>query len=938
MKKVFVGFSLILLSVVLSAQSITINIVSPTGYQIVDSVLNIKASINSTYQLTTVTAQAGNRQTPLIFNQQTGYFQGTLSLSGLPQDTTKFLITASDVQGNQKNDSFKIIYDLKPVIIVASPLNNSTARPFTHAKAKCIDNGGHCSLQVSFSTYSGGSTTTIVGNYQDSADVIVDMSSSDGNEAGIAFIATDSRNQNTGETRNLYVESSPYLKEVFEDRQTDIYGSQIIDFNYNKVFIATSFPSPGKVSWANKIANIYTYDSTLLPLSGTGYVNAAYLHSNGAIFSATDSTQINYYTLRDWNGETLYNLGGLDPSSLGVSGDNAIYSFGTRLNWRNLLTKSNTIVSTNAINIHNDVASDGAIAYGDNLAYNINLYQNNRSTIISDNAGNTQNGYPVLGSKRNIIYNKHDKQNQNFYLYLFNGQTNILLSSLGSKNPVPGANYQANDKYAAYSKLGTSGQLQVWLRDTAGNDKQITFYGGDSWLDLLGSTGDLIFITYRTLELPRLLRRNLAFNGGQIKEVSSILGKTFYRDSTWYVALGRTLFKIDLNIPSDTVTNSSIEIKKDSVYKYTKSDFANNFEGPGQLMAITIVNVPKNGILRLNGLSFGANTQIQRVNFENLTYTPTNGFAGSDTIIWKGSNGIDYTSSTALIKINVQSAPVLPAIPTVTGIQNSYCASQGVQKGKINNLPSATSGITASVKFNGATLAIAADSTFSFDVSAVPAGAYNIMVSFTNSAGSDTALYNTSIKTASTPNVNLSSNITTVTNLTDAVTITATNAAGGGTSPRYTFAKDKAFSNILQTEGTSNTLTIQPNTLTVGSNWIYVSMKTSDTCYTAQTNIDSIKIERSTVTGLIDVDFPGQPINIYPNPFENGINISGLNTGKTYVISVSNAAGQKVYSQQFSNNQTISIHKAGLQSGRYWLSIYDVKKRRLIGTVAIMKQ
>ena len=143
MKKVFVGFSLILLSVVLSAQSITINIVSPTGYQIVDSVLNIKASINSTYQLTTVTAQAGNRQTPLIFNQQTGYFQGTLSLSGLPQDTTKFLITASDVQGNQKNDSFKIIYDLKPVIIVASPLNNSTARPFTHAKAKCIDNGGH---------------------------------------------------------------------------------------------------------------------------------------------------------------------------------------------------------------------------------------------------------------------------------------------------------------------------------------------------------------------------------------------------------------------------------------------------------------------------------------------------------------------------------------------------------------------------------------------------------------------------------------------------------------------------------------------------------------------------------------------------------------------------------------------------------------------------
>jgi hypothetical protein len=115
-------------------------------------------------------------------------------------------------------------------------------------------------------------------------------------------------------------------------------------------------------------------------------------------------------------------------------------------------------------------------------------------------------------------------------------------------------------------------------------------------------------------------------------------------------------------------------------------------------------------------------------------------------------------------------------------------------------------------------------------------------------------------------------------------------------------------------------------------------MKTNDICFTAQTNIDSIDIERSTVTGLTDVDFPNQLINIYPNPFANIINISGLNTGKTYTINISNTSGQKVYSQQVANSSTLSINKAGLQRGRYWLSIFDYKKRKLIGTVAVIKE
>jgi len=115
-------------------------------------------------------------------------------------------------------------------------------------------------------------------------------------------------------------------------------------------------------------------------------------------------------------------------------------------------------------------------------------------------------------------------------------------------------------------------------------------------------------------------------------------------------------------------------------------------------------------------------------------------------------------------------------------------------------------------------------------------------------------------------------------------------------------------------------------------------MKTSDSCYTAQINIDSIDIERSPVTGLTDVDFPNQVISVYPNPFSGTINISGLNTGKTYSIQLGNAAGQQVYNLQVSNSRMVTFTKSGLASGHYSLRIYDAKKRTLIGTIIMLKK
>ena len=111
---------------------------------------------------------------------------------------------------------------------------------------------------------------------------------------------------------------------------------------------------------------------------------------------------------------------------------------------------------------------------------------------------------------------------------------------------------------------------------------------------------------------------------------------------------------------------------------------------------------------------------------------------------------------------------------------SNYCNNQGIQKGKINNLPAASSGTTATVKLDGITYPVAADSSFRFDVDTLGAGNHSITVTFTNSTANKTSTQNFINTSSVSPDVNVSANITTIVNLATPVVITATNASGGG--------------------------------------------------------------------------------------------------------------------------------------------------------------
>ena len=115
-------------------------------------------------------------------------------------------------------------------------------------------------------------------------------------------------------------------------------------------------------------------------------------------------------------------------------------------------------------------------------------------------------------------------------------------------------------------------------------------------------------------------------------------------------------------------------------------------------------------------------------------------------------------------------------------------------------------------------------------------------------------------------------------------------------------------------------------------------MKTSLACFTAQTNTDSILVRRDAITGIIDVDDPTRIINIYPNPFNKRIIINGLNPAKNYEIRITTLDGRQVYQKQVKSNTQANLLLNTYTSGTYWLTLYDQRSHRLIGTVQIIKQ
>ncbi|MHA4844511.1 T9SS type A sorting domain-containing protein [Flavitalea antarctica] len=274
--------------------------------------------------------------------------------------------------------------------------------------------------------------------------------------------------------------------------------------------------------------------------------------------------------------------------------------------------------------------------------------------------------------------------------------------------------------------------------------------------------------------------------------------------------------------------------------------------------------------------------------------------------------------------------------PELTGLQSPYCGNLGIQSLQIANHGSVP-GATIVVTIDDKPVAVGANGRFSFNVSGLIAGLHAIKVKFVLNASASELNQQFIVTAALTPIVKITSTSTAVDESYRPILLSANNAAAGGSAATFTFALNSKFDPAFRVENNINTATLFSTQLKAGENWVYVRMRSSETCTSSQTAIDSIKITKLTVTVITDPDNPASVIRTYPNPASNYFIIEGVQTGGRYSLQVFDATGRPVKMQTLEGQSSYRISLLNITPGNLFIRLFDLRKKRLLGSSVLIR-
>lgn len=283
----------------------------------------------------------------------------------------------------------------------------------------------------------------------------------------------------------------------------------------------------------------------------------------------------------------------------------------------------------------------------------------------------------------------------------------------------------------------------------------------------------------------------------------------------------------------------------------------------------------------------------------------------------------------------IKELPTPPLKPVINSSVEKYCLNATDQKLKVQNKGSNK----ALIWMDKELISINADNEFIVSPSKMTIGNHLLHVMYFNESGENTLSTILKIENVVTPEIKASSGKTLLISDQETVIVSAIIPKNSGTTPLYSFAKDRGFTTVFQSEGPSSNITIQGVNLNNGDNWIYVRMKSSELCTSSVYALDSVKITKTlTTTAIIDVDNPGVSIINYPNPVTHTLYVSGLSVVKKYQLQFYNSNGVLVKTVAINNQTSKSIPCSDLVEGFYWLRVIDVKKNQMLGTLKVLKQ
>lgn len=512
--------------------NISVNIAQPTQGAIANTPLLIAVKVNSLYELKDVKARVQGVEADLSFSNNavcskggcSPGWSGSISLTGLERGEKLLIVKASDVFGNITEATRSFIFDKKPVLSVTDPMDGTVARPQLHISASCTDDDpvGCTSIKVKIGE-------TVVATGQSGIDENVSLASFDGRQVTLRFEAKDSANQVIAVERVIYVEASSVLTEV------ETVSGSIFDVEPNRIL----FLDNAGADLILKIRNRVTDEDTTIPVIPGKVPQYGFLTPKGAIIIAQD----NGSRLYEWRDGSFANIDFPNSNnyvnskySLKVIGNYAIWNMEKTLILRDLLSGTNTIVSTNTGNTANDVATNGDVVY---WAYDYAVYRYSGGTTTRlTNDSTLWNTYPLTDGI-NVVYRKHTSccDNQTYAIVMYGNSGEKTLASARSQEPNPGFDYQLNNGWIAFTKSGSDSKLQVWVHSPSGQETKLTFWGTSSSIAALSPEGEVTFINGN--------RMYLSGPGLNAIEIGPSLGRSFWQNGQWYVTIGRSLFRVE---------------------------------------------------------------------------------------------------------------------------------------------------------------------------------------------------------------------------------------------------------------------------------------------------------------------------------------------------------------------------------------------------------
>ncbi|HUR94499.1 MAG TPA: hypothetical protein VMY76_07935 [Gemmatimonadales bacterium] len=446
--------------------------------------LAVELVITSDFEIASAVASVADRQAPLV-GSASGW-RATVDLRELPHGPQRLRLVVTDVQGHHVEAEIPFRYDTPPVLTVQAPLNFDVARPDLHVTASCTDDDatGCAGISIDAVDATGRQVAQLFSTDASSLDVDVPLT---GPRSGLIRITAFDRG---GQADSVFRE---ILEEPVAAAVQPILHvpGKILDVSADFVLFVDS------TAEGSALVRRARTDGTNVTIAEVPRFGPAFLGPSGVVLYVERTDVYPFARLSEWRNGVTTNLGGV--FEVRVAGQFAIWEVGdlgnvfvSPLMRRDLGSGSTMLIADDAGNTQQSVAADGDVAYWTNT-FGVWWYQDGTGAEqISPPDG--VNTYPVTDGEQ-VIYRRAPQLGDAgpWEIIRQDGAGATVLAAGIPAEPIPGADYAVNGGWAAFRRAGSGGQLQIWTRSPAGEERQVTTFGTSSELRGIGPAGEVLF-------------------------------------------------------------------------------------------------------------------------------------------------------------------------------------------------------------------------------------------------------------------------------------------------------------------------------------------------------------------------------------------------------------------------------------------------------------